>query len=1126
MMLRERQEIWQLQLLGGAALHSKQTSKDRLDRKQAGLLAFLALEGAQSRSRIAGLLWAESIESTARNNLVQALKRLKTLTDETIVTGDAILSLVNTDTDVLTLETIMFNGDYETVANTTGRFLEGYEFDDCPDFEEWVAIQRERFWQLSIKACVLETARLEQTRDFTGALTWALEHLKRDSISETAYQTLMRLQYTQGDRIAALRTYAQCEETLRQELNASPSLETKKLLEQIKTNTISNTAPRAELPLVVLRPTQLIAREKIWQQMEDAWQTGKAIFLAGAAGLGKSRVVQDFLNTKGHSSLFSGRPGDSNTLYATHTRVYRQLLQDYDMAALPEWVKLELSRILPELRPKNKTIAPISNAQEQLRFFEAKTEATRLANQAGMQHIAIDDLQFMDNASFEAVIHVLQPYWGDTKLRTIFAYRNGELNENAKTILEQAVTAGLAVNIELEAFTENQTRALLDSLALPNTIEASTLHQYSEGNPLYLLEAVRHHLESGESIREAPRLKQLTAQRLENLNQPALRLAQIAAVMNQDFTLERAAPILNKSALELTNELETLEQAQMMSNERFTHDLIFEAVNLSIATGVRRYLHRQIAEILANANLGDSGAARVATHYLAGGEELKATPFLEISAEFAKQQYRLVEFGEIYLKIGSIYLDLPDYEKACEAFVKGYSSLRHLGMSDLLVELTELLKKYAKTPLNRAYALNADATILGLNGKTVEAIESSQEALKYAYLTTDLSLQTACEINLALSFFQNNQLQEAIEHFQLGIQITRDLLQKATATEKVTLEIDLADGLTNLAAVYTRLATHKESEKLFQESILVYKKHNSTIKLIYCLHNYALNYIVQGYCKKAIKLQLEAIKLINEQTHEIVMASYLFAMTAHSCNFLGQYAKALDFAKQGVRIASQNYPVVVPMLQARVAQCQRYLGLFIEAQKTLEEAQKDDIKAFEMKLIVLFEQVRLEHWQGIMKPTKIDELAQLEIHRFPLLLNLQAKLMFTQVFPATQALAFALEVLAGGLHLEPIRIAAQTRVATTLLKLERPIEALEYSQAAIQIPDGVSPEIPLSEIYLTHYQAQAANNDPTAPKTLQRALDLIQEQRAALPLEYHEPFFTNNPINKAILEAARAFGMV
>jgi DNA-binding SARP family transcriptional activator len=45
-------------------------------RKLLGLIAYLALEGSSSRSRLAGLLWSGLDEASARRNLRQRLYRL------------------------------------------------------------------------------------------------------------------------------------------------------------------------------------------------------------------------------------------------------------------------------------------------------------------------------------------------------------------------------------------------------------------------------------------------------------------------------------------------------------------------------------------------------------------------------------------------------------------------------------------------------------------------------------------------------------------------------------------------------------------------------------------------------------------------------------------------------------------------------------------------------------------------------------------------------------------------------------------------------------------------------------------------------------------------------------------
>ena len=78
-------------LLGGARLDvaaDPPVTVARLEKKTAALVAYLAVEGATTRSRIAGLLWPDSKESTARNNLAQAVRRLRSAAGAPVIAGD------------------------------------------------------------------------------------------------------------------------------------------------------------------------------------------------------------------------------------------------------------------------------------------------------------------------------------------------------------------------------------------------------------------------------------------------------------------------------------------------------------------------------------------------------------------------------------------------------------------------------------------------------------------------------------------------------------------------------------------------------------------------------------------------------------------------------------------------------------------------------------------------------------------------------------------------------------------------------------------------------------------------------------------------------------------------------
>src|SRR5262245_45059477 len=84
---------WKLELLGEARLVGPEGT-GRLDRKEAALLAYLALEGATSRQRLAELLWPEADER-ARANMRQMLRRLRLSAGRELVEGREALSLVS-----------------------------------------------------------------------------------------------------------------------------------------------------------------------------------------------------------------------------------------------------------------------------------------------------------------------------------------------------------------------------------------------------------------------------------------------------------------------------------------------------------------------------------------------------------------------------------------------------------------------------------------------------------------------------------------------------------------------------------------------------------------------------------------------------------------------------------------------------------------------------------------------------------------------------------------------------------------------------------------------------------------------------------------------------------------------
>lgn len=108
-----------------------------------------------------------------------------------------------------------------------GEFLE-----EC--YSDWAMSIRTRLRQKYLNALVTLAQLYERHGDVNKAMQYYQTLLEKDRDREEIYREVMRLQFKQGDRVAAVRTYRRCAQVLRDELNVpSPSQETQELYRMI-----------------------------------------------------------------------------------------------------------------------------------------------------------------------------------------------------------------------------------------------------------------------------------------------------------------------------------------------------------------------------------------------------------------------------------------------------------------------------------------------------------------------------------------------------------------------------------------------------------------------------------------------------------------------------------------------------------------------------------------------------------------------------------------------------------------------------------------------------------------------------------------------------------------------------
>jgi DNA-binding SARP family transcriptional activator/TolB-like protein len=206
-------------------------------RKTRALLACIAMAAPRPvlRGRLAEQLWSRRPEEQARASLRQEIHRLL---DALSPAETEILIITR---DHLTLRPGAVWIDVEEVMRATtaqpaslalldGDLLEDLDGVD-PNFDAWLNTERER---LRDRARGIAETMLKDNLEPDAAISAAQRLLTIDRSHEGAWRALMRAHAARGERGLAVQAYDRCRAVLADMLDAAPSVETQKLLNDIR----------------------------------------------------------------------------------------------------------------------------------------------------------------------------------------------------------------------------------------------------------------------------------------------------------------------------------------------------------------------------------------------------------------------------------------------------------------------------------------------------------------------------------------------------------------------------------------------------------------------------------------------------------------------------------------------------------------------------------------------------------------------------------------------------------------------------------------------------------------------------------------------------------------------------
>lgn len=1076
-----------------------------LARLDAALLAVLAVERGVSRQRLLRLLWPDDEPDSARNVLRQRLFRLRRAVGADVVAGAELLSLaaaVSHDVD----------GD-------EGVLLAAHDYAGHPAFERWLDEQRGIIAAGRRKRDAERIDACERDGRYADGAALAERLVGADALDESAVQRLMRLRYLNGQRAAAIAAFDRFARALHDDHGGAPARATTELLATIHAAREPLPLARRAIPASVLRPPRLIGREDERRRLRAAWGTDRVFWLLGEAGLGKTRLISEFVaeafDARDAAATLSvaARPGDAGVPYASLGRALRALIERRPLL-LDGAPRGELARVMPEI---DRVAAAQTGLGQQLLLQRAIEALLHDAHRAGLAAIAVDDLHFADSASLEMLqgLVLAETLAG---LRWGFAQRPAEglsAVEALRAALEEVPRVDV---IALAPLDEAQIAELVDSLGLEG-IDAARLApqiaRHTGGNPMYVLETLKHVIATDASFDAAlPRpvsVGQLIERRLRQLSPRALELARVAAVAGVDFSIGLAEAVLDTKALALADGWRELEAAQVLRGEAFAHDLVHEATLAGVPGPIAAHTHAAVAAWL-EAHGGEP--ARVSAHWLAAAQPQRALVALHAAADAAKRAMRRKEEAGFLLRAAQIESEAGD----AAAFDSWYAMIQALWVADhmaLDAAMFDRLDAAATMPRQRAAALARRANWQSELGNIEQAKRLCRTAVELADAAGHEPTAVDARQRLAEMLDWTGDCEGALALLQ---PLLPWAAERASDHERGEYYSRLANNL-------AMLERGREARVYHQRVIDLARKLGEWGGAVTVLCNLAGSWAGEGYMRRAIEVLREAMQLAAAHDDARGCAVGVPMHMYWALRDCGRYADAFHWVEPG--LAAPGFFAL--RMQLHVACGWIHLGQHARAQRELDAVLKMEMPAW-TRALALQMRARLKLALGQQPGALFDEALRL-LERQSGRFTLRASIVLDQALtldPAA-ALTVARGVVAEGerLELPGTALAGHVRASRFATDAGLAADAEAHADAALAIGEDVTPnDLYPAERWINAWRAfRLAGRDADAAAALARGVEWVRAtSRDQVPEPFRDSFARANAVNQQLLRAASTQG--